>query len=90
MVIASADVTTDLAKLADMADKVLEVATHPNTVSAVRHSPNTDEVKKLKEEVTRLADLVASLISTHSRCRSLISVVTFTVIVSCYIIRNRI
>ncbi len=71
MVIASADVTTDvttdIAKLADMADKVLEVATHPNTVSAVRHSTNTDEVDKLREEVTRLADLVASLTSTHSR-----------------------
>ncbi len=64
MVIASADVTTDIAKLADMADKVLEVA---NTVSAVRHSTNTDEVDKLREEVTRLADLVASLTSTHSR-----------------------
>ncbi len=61
MVIASADVTTDIAKLADMADKV---ATHPNTVSAVRHST---EVDKLREEVTRLADLVASLTSTHSR-----------------------
>lgn len=70
MVIASADVTTDLSKLADMADKVLEVATHPNTVSAVQHSPNTDDVQKLKEEVTRLADLVASLTSTHSSSRS--------------------
>ncbi len=38
--------------------------------TAIRHSPNTDEVEKLKEEVTRL---VASLTSTHSRGRYIIA-----------------
>ena len=50
MVLASADPATDLAQLAVMADKVIEVATP--TVSAIAH---TSDVKQLQEEVTRLS-----------------------------------
>lgn len=62
MVLASADATTDLAKLADMADKIVEVATP--TVAAISQ-PNPDpDIQQLRAEVTRLAELVASL-TTH-------------------------
>ena len=57
IVLASADDATDLQKLADMADKIVEVATP--TVAAV--TDTSTEVQQLKEEVSRLADLVASL-----------------------------
>ena len=68
MVLASADASMDLNKLADMADKVMEVAMP--TVSAIADKrTETSEVKQLREEVTRLADLVASL-TTRSRPRS--------------------
>ena len=68
MVLSSTDASMDLNKLADMADKVMEVATP--TVSAItdtRSEPS--EVKQLRDEVARLADLVASLTS-RSRRRS--------------------
>jgi len=69
MVLASTDTTMDLNKLADMADKVMEVATP--TVAAI-HTPNTSsEVTELREQVTRLAELVASLTTHHSRRRSM-------------------
>ena len=57
MVLASTDASMDLNKLADMADKVMEVATP--TVSAITDT-RTDhsEIKQLREEVARLADLV--------------------------------
>lgn len=70
IVLASADSTTTLDKLADMADKVMEVAAAPN-ISAIgdTHPSHTDpEVTKLREEVSRLADLVASL-TTGNRSR---------------------
>ena len=56
MVLASADGSMDLHKLADMADKVMEVAM-------------PTEIKQLRNEVARLADLVSSL-TTQSRRRS--------------------
>ena len=62
MVLASADSSMDLDKLADMAEKVMEVATP--TISAVSNTTDhTDhsEIKQLWEEISRLADLVASL-----------------------------
>ena len=62
MVLASADDTTDLAKLADMADKVIEVAAP--SVSAIAHTSSDTEVEKLQAEVTRLADLVTSSLNT--------------------------
>lgn len=70
MVLASADSTTTLDKLADMADKVMEVAATPS-VSAVTTPANAPdpEVKQLREEVSRLADLVASLTTTSNRSR---------------------
>ena len=58
MVLASADASTDLNKLAAMADKIIEVATPP-TIAAI--SPSPSEVQQLREEVTRLSQLVASL-----------------------------
>ena len=68
VVLASADSSMDLDKLADMADKVMEVATP--TVSALSaNQTDNSEVKKLREEVARLADLVGSL-TTRSRRRS--------------------
>ena len=65
IVLASADASMDLNKLADMADKVMKVATP--TVSAITDTrSDPSEVKQLRDEVTCLADLVASL-TTHSR-----------------------
>ena len=59
----------DINKLADMADKIMEVA--PPTVSALSSTysdhDSASEVKQLHEEVTRLADLVASLTARSSQ-----------------------
>ena len=68
MVLASADDTTDLAKLADMADKVIEVAAP--SVSAIAHTSDDTEVEKLRAEVTRLAELVTSLTRHRDRSQS--------------------
>ena len=65
MVLASAADTTDLAKIADMADKVVEVAAP--SVSAISHTGTDAKVEKLQAEVTRLADLVASLTQHRPR-----------------------
>ena len=68
MVLASADATMGPYKLADMADKVMEV-TMP-TVSAI-YDTSTDilGVKQFREEVAHLTDLVSSL-SSQTRHRS--------------------
>ena len=71
IVLASADAATDINQLADMADKIMDVtpptvATLSGTCSA--HAEASD-VQQLREEVTRLADLVASL-TTQPRHRS--------------------
>ena len=70
MVLASADTSTDISKLADMADKVMEVAAP--TVSAITNTrTDTADVKQLREEVARLADLVASVMTpSHRRSTS--------------------
>ena len=70
MVLASADATMDLYKLADMADKVMEVTTP--TVSAICDiSTDALGVKQLREEVAHLTDLVSSLSSqAHHRSSS--------------------
>ena len=60
MVIASFDSTTELAKIAEMADKIMEVATPP-TMAAVDITPASDDFHQLKTEVSRLAELVATL-----------------------------
>lgn len=75
MVLASADVAMDMDKLADLADKVMEVATP--TVAAIsdtRTDPppvtsGPSEVQRLREEVARLAARIDSL-NTRSRKRS--------------------
>ena len=66
MVVASADAIMDLCKLADMADKVMEVAMP--SVSAVSDTP-TDAVgvRQLPKEIVLLADFVTSL-STLPHC----------------------
>ena len=73
MVLASADTSMDLGKLADMADKVMEVATP--TVAALsdtnlESSPTTvttldAEIKQLQKEVARMASMLESLITRH-------------------------
>ena len=65
MVLASADAATDLSRLADMADKIVEVATP--TVAAISNTDSSSEVKQLKDEVTRLANLVAALTRDRPR-----------------------
>ena len=67
MVLASADATTDLAKLADMADKIVEVAAPPIVAAT---STSVSEIQELKAEVARLTELVASITQTrpHHGC----------------------
>ena len=62
MVVASADDSTDLHKLANMADKV-EVATPTVAALSGDRPDRTDvsEMELLREEVARLADLVSTL-----------------------------
>ena len=71
MVLASADPATDLAKLADMADKTVEVASP--TIAAIPDSDKLSELHQLRSEVTRLTEVVASLTrqqQQRSRSRS--------------------
>ena len=71
MVLASADDSMDLRKLADMADKVMEVATPTVAALSAARPDHIDasEIKQLRAEVARLTDLVSSL-TTPSRRRS--------------------
>lgn len=77
MVLASVDSTTDLLKVAEMADKILEVAAPttiatlstelPPTPPSLPHpvsSPSSD-IQQLREEVARLTSLVQSMSSRH-------------------------
>lgn len=64
MVLASADPSTTLENLADMADKIIEVST-PTVAAMSTVSVDNSEVKQLRDEVSRLADLVASLSRAH-------------------------
>ena len=73
MVLASTDSSTELPKLAELADKVMEVAT-PTIANLSDPAPtaagiSSSEVKQLREEVSRLTGLVESL-TTRSRPRS--------------------
>ena len=63
MVLATADATADLSRLADMADKIVEVATP--TIAAIFSTDSSSEVKQLKDEVSHVANLVASLTYDH-------------------------
>ena len=67
MVLASADPSNELPKLAEMADKIIEVATPP-TVAAT--STPVSEVQQLREEVSRLAELVPAITAGHRRQRA--------------------
>ena len=67
MVLASTDESLALDKLAELADKVMEVATP--SVSAIATPQITTEVEQLCTEVTRLQELVKSL-TTQARQRS--------------------
>lgn len=71
MVLASADDSMDIHKLADMADKVMEVTTPTVAALSDARPDHTDasEIKQLREQVARLTDLVSSL-TTRSRRRS--------------------
>lgn len=67
MVLASTDETLTTDKLADLADRVMEVAATPSmSTAAMPHL--TKEVDQLRTEVTRLQGLVKSL-TTQSRSR---------------------
>ena len=72
MVLASVDASMSLEKLADMADKVLEVAT-PSVAAIQNPDPvpaaDSSEVALLRQEVTRLAALIESM-SPRSRSRT--------------------
>ena len=59
MVLASND-ATDLQKLADMADKLIEVATPFVSAVSIPAPPINDDVKSFREEVERITTLVAS------------------------------
>ena len=65
-VVASADTSLDLSKLAGMADKVMEVVTA--TVASISTQLTNFEVTLLCDEVACLADLITSL--THDRSKS--------------------
>ena len=67
MVLASTPDTTPLEKLAELADKIVEVAT--SVVTAVATTSLTAEVEQLRKEMTRLQRLMEDL-STRSRSRS--------------------
>ena len=68
MVLASTPDSTGLDKLAELADKVIEVATPPGTIASVASSPTiTAEVEHLRAEVSRLEKLVKKLAHSSSR-----------------------
>lgn len=79
MVLASADSSTDLGKLAEMADKILEVAA-PTLATVSDPAPNppfsdpvpnsSNELQQLRDEVARLSTLVRSLTAQSRRRRS--------------------
>ena len=64
MVLASADPATDLA---DMADKIVEVASL--TIAAIPHSDKLSELHQLRSEVMRLTKVVASLTQQQKQCK---------------------
>ena len=74
MVLAPADASMELEQLADMADKVMEVATPTVSAASDIHTvaaiADNSEVRQLREEISRLASLVDSLITRPRRCDS--------------------
>ena len=68
MILASSDSSLSLDKLAELADKVAEVAL-PTVATVIETPPQPDEVKQLRAEVARLKDLLQSM-NTELRRRS--------------------
>ena len=60
MVLASADPSTTLYNLASMADKIIEEST-PTVAALSTVRVEDSKVKQLRDKVSRLTDLVASL-----------------------------
>ena len=69
MVLASTSDSVSLDDLAQLADKIVEVAT-PQSVSTVRSSNLSDEVEKLNGQLTNLMQLVKSLPFQQKSCTS--------------------
>ncbi len=68
MVLASTADTVSIDQLADLAGKIMEVATAPSSVYAIQSThPLQSEVEQLRSEVTRLQDLVRSLSFSNRR-----------------------
>ena len=67
LVSASANCSTTLENLDDMADKIVEVAT-PTVVAVSPVCVDDSDIKQLREELSQLADLVASLSRAHRSC----------------------
>ena len=70
MVLASTSDTTSLTQLADLADKVMEVATPTGSVSGVTAAPLATEIERLSEQVSRLQTTVQQLARSRSSSRS--------------------
>ena len=68
MILASSDSSLSLDKLADLADKVAEVAL-PTVATVTETPPHLDEVTHLRAEVTQLKELVQSM--HNELCRRL-------------------
>lgn len=68
VVLVSTPETTDLQQLAELADKVVDVAVP--SVSAIQTPQLTTEVQQLRTEMTRLQQLVQSLADNRSRSKS--------------------
>ena len=68
MILASSDSSLSLDKLAELADKVAEVAL-PTVATVIETPPQPDEVKQLRAEVARLKDRLESM-NTELRRRS--------------------
>ena len=64
MVLASTPDTTTIDDLAQLADKIMEVATP--TIAAVNTPPIASEVEQLRTEVARLKDAITSLSKSRS------------------------
>ena len=69
MVLASADSATPLEKLAEMADKVMEVATPVVAAIDKAHTESSEEVKQLRKEVAHLTELVTALTASNASAR---------------------
>ena len=68
MILASSESSLSLDKLAELADKVAEVAL-PTVATVIETPPQPDQVKQLRAEVARLKDLLQSM-NTELRRRS--------------------